>query len=479
MKTAFVLFFILLGILQVGILLSAWSAYRSQYKPTSLKYWSIALGISATSYFCFAVTLGSSEELLSKSNFMMTVANVLVVAGVLFQGLFARALRTEITPKLIKTFLVLMAIYAIAFEFTRGHTSFETRTIFVGLMLFFIYLWQLFEITRTKKFNNSLQLKVLLGLVALEAIFILLRVVVIYVANAHVQTLAQVPPLASLLLWLQLTLNILAYVSMVAFWYEEVTKATVVAEYENVKMKSLLEEKDQLLTNLVKTKKIAELGALSASIAHEINQPLGALKINTWMLEKTNESEKNFNELQAKLVNSITRDMQRVADIVSTLRTVFKSEGYAATRIDLAQWLDKLKSIVALDLEGRDIKITYEVPQGLMLDVNEGELTLVFLNLISNASRALSKINRAEGHIFVQASQEFGAVYLTVADNGPGVPEALVEQLFEIAKDSQSSGLGLGLWLSRYIVERAAGTLNYRANNPHGSVFTVRFQQAN
>jgi signal transduction histidine kinase len=475
MKTAFILFFVLLGILQLGVLLSAWPAYRSKLKPVSIKYWAIALSISAISYFCFAVTLATSEELLSKSSPILTVANTLVMASVLFQGLFSRALRVEITSKLILFFIVFIAVFAIHFEITRGHFSFEQRTIFVGLIFFGLYLWQLYEITQTKKLNQSLQLKILFSLVLSEAFFIILRVIVIHMAGANVETVSQIPPIVSLLLWLQLVFNILAYISMVGYWYEEITKSNVVFEYENTKIKGLLEEKEQLLNNLVRSKKLAELGALSASIAHEINQPLSALKINTWLIKKNVANGGNLNN-QQKLIESIDKDTSRVADIVETLRAVFRNEAYKTTRINLSDWLSQLMSLVEPDLKEKDISIAVDAPSNIFLEINESELMLVLLNLINNSSRALLSTKAKHKKISIVVIERDNQVELSLADNGPGVPKMMINQLFEMAKDTSANALGLGLWLSRYIVERAGGTISYQPNKVKGSLFILKFR---
>ena len=467
MKPTFILFFVLLGMLQYGILLSAWSAYRSNYRPASLKYWSLALGLSATSYLIFAGGLATSEELLSNSNFLISVGNTLIMASVLFQGLFARTLRSDISSRTVRLLVAIVIAYGIVFEVVRHYGTFESRTAIVGVIIFLIYVWQLVEISVTRKDIKSINLDALFWLVLVEAILILSRAVVVYLADANVQVLNQVPLVASLLLWIQLTLNILAYSIMVGYWVEEITKKNVAAEFENTKIKGLLEEKDHLLKNLVRAKKIAELGAMSASISHEINQPLAAIKLNAWSLKRTHKLEGNLTDIQSELVEQTVKDVDRVSDIVSTLRTVFKTWPTQVTTIEVGLFIDRLKPLIEAELGSRSIELHYDIPSSLRFNFNESELTLVLLNLVNNAAKAGAKT------ITIAASVEGGMMQLRVEDNGSGVPQALVSHLFEIAKETEANGLGLGLWLSRYIIERGNGSITFQPREPQGSVFTI------
>ena len=370
----------------------------------------------------------------------------------------------------MRTLILLSLCYGVIYELFRTLGTFEARTTLVGLTLFGIYLWQLFEIRQANKKPQSFQLKVLFSLVCAEAFFILSRVVIIYAANAQLQTIDQLPPAATLVLWLQLVLNVLAYIAMIGYWYEDITKAKVTAEYENTKMRALIDEKNRLLSELVNAKKLAELGAMSASIAHEINQPLGAIQIDVWSLKQYVESSKTNSEDEHALIDSIAKNTNRAASIIKTLRNTFRKKSSSATTLQLNELVQKIEPIIKSSKA--NLNLETEIPKTLHVTFNESELTLVLLNLASNAIKAGAKT------IQIQASITSNHIKITVADDGIGVPAKSKSQLFEMTKESASSGMGLGLWLSRYVLERASGSISYRANKPKGAIFTLKIPKA-
>ncbi len=246
----------------------------------------------------------------------------------------------------------------------------------------------------------------------------------------------------------------------------------------NQRMNQLLEEKNQLLSGLVKAKKIAELGALSASIAHEVNQPLAAIRLNAWNLKKTNQLEKNLNKLQLGMLKNIANDANRAGEIISTLMGIFKNETGVAKAVALMDIIQHLKLILASELSHKKIQLQIDVPPNVYVTIPESEIALVLLNLINNASRALAELSEANRVITISAQDNQQSTLIHVIDNGLGVPAHLVQNLFEIAKDSHSEGLGLGLWLIRHILERHDCQIEYQPNQQGGSIFTLNLPKA-
>lgn len=471
MKAIFILFFILFGSLQIGILLNAWSAYRSHYRRQSLKYWSIALGMSAGGYLSFAIALAMSDQPLGQGNVFITIANTLIFGSVLFQGMFPRALRQTVEPKTGLLLCAIIIFFGVAFETTRPD-SFEGRTVMVALVLFAVYVWQAVEVWMTRRRVKSFHIDMLFLIVCAESICNLGRAYAVYASSIQVNNLDQLSPFVAIFLWAQITLNVIAYITMIGFWIGEMTAQNVTTELENTRIKALLEEKDNLLNNLIKTKKIAELGAMSASISHEINQPLAAIKRNAWSLKRTHEQDGNLSGLQSKLIDQTVKNIDRVASIVSALRSVFKDKVNETKRIVLSEFIDGLKPLIETELGSRSIRIDYDLQNSVQGIFNEGELTLVLLNLVNNAAKAGAKTIRIGANIIDNM------VAIAVEDDGSGVSQDVLPYLFEIAKETETNGLGLGLWLSKYIMERGGGCITHTARAPNGSVFTLNIPQA-
>lgn len=471
MKTVFILFFFLFGLLQFGILLNTWMAHQPKYRVQSLHCWSIALLMCAGGYWAFAIALAVSVQPLGQDSGLITIANTLIFGSVLFQGMFPRALRQVVPSKVFWLLIGAVLVYGAIFEAARPNTL-ESRTASVAIILFIVYLWQAIEIWITRKSIKSVHLNLLMAIVCVEAFCNLARAFAVYASSVQVLNLDQLPALVSLFLWTQITFNVLAYVTMNGYWISEMTTQNVSAEYENNKIRVLLNEKTELLNDLIKSKKMADLGALSASISHEINQPLAAIKLNAWSLKNSQEVDGGLSERQTKLIEQTVNDIDRVADIVSTLRLVFKTEEPVATGIDLHAFFTRLKPIIEPELKTREIAFEYQIPHHARVVFNESELTLVVLNIVNNAVNAGSKT------IVISALSDGGQVRMTIADDGRGVDAELVPHLFEFGKASNAHGLGLGLWLSKYIMERGAGDIFYEPRKPKGSVFTIAMPSA-
>lgn len=467
MKAIFILFFILFGALQIGILLNAWSAYRSHYRRQSLKYWSIALGMSAGGYLSFATGLAMSDQPLGQGNVFITFANTLIFGSVLFQGMFPRALRQTVEPKTVLLLCAIIIFFGVAFETTRPD-SFEGRTVMVALVLFAVYVWQAVEVWMTRRRVKSFHIDMLFLIVCAESICNLGRAYAVYASSIQVNNLDQLSPFVSIFLWAQITLNVIAYITMIGFWIGEMTAQNVTTELENTRINALLEEKDNLLNNLIKTKKIAELGAMSASISHEINQPLAAIKLNAWSIKRTHENEPNLTALQSDLLQKMVSDIDRVAEIVSTLRRVFKDRKSQTHYVELDRFIDSLTPLIQTELDSRSIAFRYDISSSLRVNFDESELTLVLLNLVSNAAKFGADTIRIVGRLDAEN------VVVSIEDDGEGVPIQMVPLLFDIGKDSsQADGLGLGLWLSRYVIERGDGSITFQHNSPKGSIFIL------
>jgi C4-dicarboxylate-specific signal transduction histidine kinase len=140
--------------------------------------------------------------------------------------------------------------------------------------------------------------------------------------------------------------------------------------------------------------------------------------------------------------------------------------------------IQHLKLILASELSHKKIQLQIDVPPNVYVTIPESEIALVLLNLINNASRALAELSEANRVITISAQDNQQSTLIHVIDNGLGVPAHLVQNLFEIAKDSHSEGLGLGLWLIRHILERHDCQIEYQPNQQGGSIFTLNLPKA-
>jgi PAS domain S-box-containing protein len=221
--------------------------------------------------------------------------------------------------------------------------------------------------------------------------------------------------------------------------------------------------------------RVATLGELTASIAHEINQPLGAMVNNAsacvcWLAAQNLEAAR-----QSAL--RVVADGHRAGDIISRIRALAKNAPPHKDWLDLNATIRDVLALVRNEVQRHGVvletHLAAEVPPILGDRV---QLQQVLLNLVMNAIEALSSVEA--GPRVLRVSSAAGAateVVIAVRDSGPGIEPQHLDRLFEAFYTTRAHGLGLGLAISRRIIEAHGGRLWVTANVPQGAVvqFTV------
>ena len=223
----------------------------------------------------------------------------------------------------------------------------------------------------------------------------------------------------------------------------------------------------------MKANKTAATGALSASIAHELNQPLGASNLNIQFLKMKLEKGVLNPELGKEILDSLERDNQRAATIVKSLRSIFAEGGSSAQEVRVSDLITKVLDIVKPEFKNKNIQIQLRVDDDLVIRVNPSEIEQVILNLLNNAAHALAHSGTLQRRIAIEAIKTGKSAQLSISDNGRGVPEDFKSQLFELLSTTKQTGMGLGLWLCKHIVTRYSGSIHYEDAVGGGAKFVI------
>jgi two-component system sensor histidine kinase PilS (NtrC family) len=232
-------------------------------------------------------------------------------------------------------------------------------------------------------------------------------------------------------------------------------------------------EDTSLIFERVQQTKLAALGRLSASIAHEIRNPLGALSHAGQLLAEST----GLGPDDRRLTDIIRINSERVSHIVESVLSLSRSDKTRPQRIELRQWLcdfadefTKTQELYEGAVAVRGNSITIEV------EMDRTHLHQVLWNLCDNAVKYASA---AAGAISVElycgALETSGRPFLDVIDSGPGIAPEMVEQIFEPFYTAQPGGTGLGLYISRELCERNGAILRYHARPEGGSIFRIVF----
>jgi C4-dicarboxylate-specific signal transduction histidine kinase len=229
----------------------------------------------------------------------------------------------------------------------------------------------------------------------------------------------------------------------------------------------------QAQADLVHAARVTTLGELTASVAHEVNQPLaGVVSSGNACLRWLTTEPPNI-ENARRSVGRIIRDANRASDVVGRIRSLAKkgplqkvwlsvnetvAETIGLTRMEVAQHRASLKA-----------QLSDDVP---FVWADRIQLQQVILNLIINALEAVSAAGAGPRDLFVStAKHESDGVLLTVRDSGTGLDPANLERIFDAFYTTKREGLGMGLAVSRSIIEAHGGRLWATPNEPRGAVF--------
>lgn len=473
------LYFCMMAIVQFGLLLGIihYSNAKSEIVPNRFWILSLTSNVIALILFSFGILfLGD----ISKPSFSFTIANTLFFSAGLLQSLYCISLNGPISGRHRWISGLSVAVFFLGFEYIRQKYGFEVRTIITVCVACVMYLLQIYQIQKYRKQNYSKQLGYLQYVTYAELIFAASRIAILFSSSFSMKHLEQLPQMLILATLGQIVMNTLGYIAIGGFWSEKIafTNAKSIAEQQAAKEKieeisNLLKEKERLIYGLLKANKTAATGALSASIAHELNQPLGASSLNIQFLKMKLEKGVLNPGLGKEILDSLEEDNRRATTIVKSLRSIFTEGDSGAQDIDLGALISKVLDVVKPELKSKNIQIQLNVANDLLVRVNATEIEQVILNLINNAIQSLANSGTLQRRIAIDAYADGQMVHFSVSDNGPGVPTEFKPQLFELLSTTKQTGMGLGLWLSKHIVTRYKGAIRYEDALGGGAKFIL------
>jgi C4-dicarboxylate-specific signal transduction histidine kinase len=245
--------------------------------------------------------------------------------------------------------------------------------------------------------------------------------------------------------------------------------------YEHRRRRQAEVQASRRMTELAHMNRSAAIGQMSASIAHEINQPLGAIVLYAvtglrWLAKDT----PNIEEATQALKN-IVGSGNRASQVIETIRAMFKNEPSSRMLIDINGAIREVLTLLQIELDEHEVLTKVTLKEGLpRVMADRVQLQQVILNLVRNAIEAMSSTAAGSRILRITSDAiETEACMVSIEDSGPGIGSEMLERIFEPFFTTKSKGMGMGLSICRSIIEAHGGRLSAASAKPHGAIFEI------
>ena len=241
----------------------------------------------------------------------------------------------------------------------------------------------------------------------------------------------------------------------------------------------------QRMAELAHVNRFSTAGELTASIAHEVNQPLGAILVNAETAQAIlNSQTSDISELPVivelkDIVNDILRDDRRVGEVIQRMRSLLKKAPFEQKQFDLNEVVQETIRFLSALAIGRNFELVSVItPDPLPILGDRIQLQQVILNLVVNGIDAMKDTGSENRIIGIRTSRVENFAQLSVSDRGSGIPEGKLQQVFEPFFTSKAEGMGMGLSIARTIVEGHNGVISAKNRDHGGATFQIRLPLA-
>ena len=214
------------------------------------------------------------------------------------------------------------------------------------------------------------------------------------------------------------------------------------------------------------------MGQLTASIAHEVNQPIAAMVTNAdTALRWLGAEPPDLAKAQQALAR-IGRDGLRAGEVIGRIRALIKKVSPRKDRLDINQTILEVISLTRGELQRNGVSLETELADLPLIQADRIQLQQVILNLIINAVQAMSEVGQGSRELRISTGTDAsGQVLVAVGDLGPGLNRESLDRLFDAFYTTKTDGMGMGLSICRSIIEAQGGRVWATANIPQGAIF--------
>jgi len=227
----------------------------------------------------------------------------------------------------------------------------------------------------------------------------------------------------------------------------------------------MYEEALRAQKQLLMADKLSSLGRIAASLAHEIKNPLAAIKGLSQMIDKNI----NDREFMMDFKEVVPREIDRIDSLVGGMTKLGRETKPLHIKVNIDSLIDNVLKLFNSKIKGQNIELTKNLSSKIEINGDPEQLTQVFTNLLLNAIQAMPNGGKLE----IKTSQFDQKVLIEIRDNGPGIPEDKLKDIFEPFFTTKEEGMGLGLAITYKIIKEHGGEIEVENNKDSGTKFRI------
>ncbi|MDP3621827.1 MAG: HAMP domain-containing sensor histidine kinase, partial [Polynucleobacter sp.] len=262
----------------------------------------------------------------------------------------------------------------------------------------------------------------------------------------------------------------MTYIGFRITWVDDLNSSKNVLNQPLVKA---IQEKNQFLQGLIASNRFIGISALASSLAHQLSQPLTTIAILAETARRDLPPSPHNAQTLASL-DKINTQSNQLSGLVQNLRQLFRSKPEKLKSINLQKVCNEVLEIIEPTLQSKLITLTQHYEFNPIIFGDSVQLQQVLINLFNNAIESIDASNPTVREIVITIKVNSGYASLTVSDSGAGIDPNAFSSLFELYKTSKPDGIGVGLWLSKTIMERQNGKINAFNHARGGACFEIQ-----
>jgi PAS domain S-box-containing protein len=225
---------------------------------------------------------------------------------------------------------------------------------------------------------------------------------------------------------------------------------------------------------LAHANRVATVGQLTASVAHEVNQPVGALVTNAHAALRLLSATPPDLEMSSQALEDIIKDGRRVSEVIDRIRALVKKTPTQIEKLDINEVISETLALTRGEITKSRISLATDLGEHLFVLGDRIQLQQVVMNLVMNAIEAMSAVDEEVRQLQIESKRDRdGSVSLMVRDSGPALSPETLDRFFEAFYSTKASGMGIGLSICRSIIEAHGGRIWATANAARGAALHI------